>query len=79
MNENKIKKNIRRSSKLVAVEKVVNGKTVVQYYNPAKHLAKMEKYVDEGGIEALETMSSRYSAFLKSNGIDENTTVIDET
>ena len=68
-NANKMMNDVRKKSSLVATEKVVNGKTVVQYFNPAKRLMQMKSYSDENGQEALETMVNRYYKYLTSNGV----------
>lgn len=71
-NAGKMMNEIRKTSKLVAVEKQVGGKKVVQYFNPAKRLMQMKGYKDPKGLETLETMMSRYSSYMNANDVDLN-------
>lgn len=69
-NANKMMNDVRKRSKVIAVEKVINGKTVVQYFNPTKRLMQMREYKDSDGMEALNTMVNRYSKYLNANGVN---------
>lgn len=67
-----VKSKIRRNAKLVAVKKIINGKEVIQYYNPVKHLMQNKGYKESQGAEALELMLQRNKAYLDAHEIDVN-------
>lgn len=69
-NAGKMMNDVRKKSKLIAVEKKVNGKIVIQYFNPAKKLMQMKGYKDPQGVEALKTMMNRYSKYFKANNVN---------
>lgn len=66
----RIKNKIRKNAKLVAVRKIVNGKEVVQFYNPTKHLMQGRPYNEQQGQEALEVMLSRNKAYFEQNKVE---------